>query len=212
MPEDLCERPPSPPLPSTSTPVVRSSQTQGEAWRQIQDAYNREDIRTLRRYATVPETPAGGLPGTQAEWDRLLGVTTSVNRITEELHRIITDNPSPEIQRRREEYARLAREMNIPDESLDIGSLTPQEQVIELQNMRVLAHGNAPGAPPEDRLTNFILNRITQDLGALGFPPEFITIDRSLEGDTSLTIHMPITQLTQLTGPGHSSVIFTQRR
>lgn len=110
------------------------------------------------------------------------------------------------IQRQREEYARLARGRGLPEGSTTVELADPDPNFD-----RLFSH-SPPAAPHEDRLTESILSRLTNDLGALGFPPESISIDRSIEGSQSLTIHMPMTQLTQLTGPGHSSVIFTQRR
>lgn len=99
----------------------------------------------------------------------------------------------------------------------------PEEQrhlAPTLEEARAFVHGDflSPPSPPaasheEFSVTRSILTRIADDLGALGFLPESITIERSIEGAAqSLTIHMPMTQLTQLTGPGHSSVIFTNRR
>jgi hypothetical protein len=97
--------------------------------------------------------------------------------------------------------------------------------VPSLEEARELVHGGhfferplAPAEPQppstsgEDLVfdsTESILSRLTNDLGVLGFPPESISIQRSIEGGTSLTIHMPVTLQTQLTGPGHSSVTFT---
>jgi hypothetical protein len=64
------------------------------------------------------------------------------------------------------------------------------------------------GVSLDDYNNNHPLSRLNEDLTALGFPPESISIERSIEGGTSLTIHMPMTMQTQLTGPGHSSVTF----
>ena len=148
----------------------------------------------------------------------------------EEGLRILNDNPSQELQRRREEYARLAREAGLPEGSITVERAypdlvnfldgVPPEQRLLVASLAAgeLARGGftRPSAPAVPSVTRSneenILTRLTNDLGALGFPPESISLERSVNGGTSLTINMPVTLQTQLTGPGHSSVTFTQRR
>ena len=97
--------------------------------------------------------------------------------------------------------------------------LTRRGFVVEAQELAnsegLFTHPTAPAEP--EMVTGYptidnLLARLNENMTALGFPPESITVEHSLEGASSLTIHMPVTQLTQLTGPGHSSVIFTHRR
>jgi len=138
---------------------------------EIQDAYNKEAIRTLSQYNPVPETQEE-LEALRPETPAGESLGNRVDPTHADIHQALIDGlgRDPTIQEMSEAYSYLTRGFN---------------------------------------LTEHLLNRITHDLGALGFPPESITIDRSIEGDAqSLTIHMPRTQQTQLTGPGHSSVTF----
>jgi hypothetical protein len=240
----------------------------------MQDVYDRqaqEELEAAMHRGDRPETPAGGFPGTTAEWARyfvrtvprwvidhernLLQRSLGREPTLEELNQVLlaaevrrrespTLNMQPsqrelvdlstavdeesrrravsQLNRRRAMYAQIARESTVEQVDSDWPPGVPAEQrhlAPTLEEARAFVHGDflspsPPAAPHEEfSVTRSILTRIADDLGALGFLPESITIERSIEGAAqSLTIHMPVTQLTQLTGPGHSSVIFTQRR
>lgn len=126
-----------------------------------------------------------------------------------------------QLNRRRAMYAQIARESTVEQVDSDWTPGVPAEQrhlAPTLEEARAFVHGDflSPSPPAasheEVNLTESILSRITHDLGALGFPPESISIERSIEGGSSLTIHIPESMITQLTGPGYRSVILTNRR
>lgn len=126
---------------------------------------------------------------------------------------------SSEFFDRQAEYNRLAVAAGLPEGSITVERADPDlvriaEQVRNIfQNGHYdpLSHSAPPRAADPDYNTRDgnALSNLTDALGALGFPPESISIERSIEGGTSLTIHMPMSMQTQLTGPGHSSVTFT---
>jgi hypothetical protein len=146
---------------------------------------------------------------------------------------------SSEFFDRQAEYNQLVAAAGLPEGSItvergdpDLGRLGELEELAnrletvvanQRENLGVFTRPTEPAVPltlPSSRTpmggvslddynNNHPLSRLNEDLTALGFPPESISIERSIEGGTSLTIHMPVTMQTQLTGPGHSSVTFS---
>lgn len=155
----------------------------------------------------------------------------------QQLRRILTDNPSPELQRRRAEYARLARGAGLPERSITVDRAIPEEfdqtfshssgwpgaAIERLREQLRQGPFQRPSAPAEPRAlrpgegnnqsdrTENILSQLTEALTALGFPLQSITIERSMERQR-LTLHMsPSYELETDSGPDEVSVTLTPR-
>jgi hypothetical protein len=223
----------------------------------------------LARAARIPDAMSEEEQGFSVDDRPDVSMGANVYPDTPEAHglrRILTDNPSEELQRRREEYARLAQAAGLPEGSItvdradpdlidridrfqlatipegmiesvrqnlqrDLGHNPDQDELrralMESEERRYVAHlleqhpgpfvrPSAPAVPSplryEGSQEETILTRLTNDLGALGFHPESISLERSIDGGTSLTFHMsPSYELETDSGPDEVSVTFSHR-